>query len=139
MHEKFISDDQLFTILSLNITSIPTNLQSFEDQTWSLSNINYDIIAFSDTRLDSNLAPLYNIPGYTIHSKHRNRHGGGVLMYVSDLCVSRVILDVSFCNQCFEWVCVELSRGNSKYFLASVYRPPNGNMNEFLRKLNEVF
>lgn len=113
MHEKFLSDDQSFTILSLNIKSIPTNLQNFEDQILSLSNINYDINTFSETRLDNNLAPSYDIPGYTMHSKCRTRHEGGVLMYASERYILRVILDVSICDQCFECVCVELLRGNS--------------------------
>lgn len=52
MHDKFLSDDSLFTILTLNITSTATKLQFFEDQILSLSNINH-VIAFSVTRLDN--------------------------------------------------------------------------------------
>ena len=64
-----ISYDSLFTILAMNIVSVVSYLQSVEDQIISLSNINYDVITFSETRVHSDISNLYNIPEYAMHSK----------------------------------------------------------------------
>lgn len=72
---------KVFTVVSMNITSITSNLQQFQDQILSIHDFKCDVIGFSESRLDSNIALLYNINGYSMHCRHRNRHGGGVVMY----------------------------------------------------------
>ena len=43
------------------------------------------IVTLCETWLDPSIPnEIINIPGYTIHRKDRNRHGGGLLTYVSD-------------------------------------------------------
>ena len=88
-----ISDDSLFT---MNIVSVGSNLQLFEDQVIFLSYIIYDVIGFFETRLDSDISGLYNIPGYAMYSKHRSRHGGGDAVYVSDKHTSNILQDIKF-------------------------------------------
>lgn len=51
------ANNHMFTILTLNIASIATNLQKFQDQVLSISNIKYDVIGFSETRLDDDIEP----------------------------------------------------------------------------------
>ena len=122
MYNQFLSDDiNMFTILTISIASIATSLQSFEDQILNIINIKYDIVGFSETRLDSDIVPLYNIYVYTMHSKNRKEHGGGVLTYVSDACTSCVLHDVSVCEPYLECVYVELSCGNNKYFPFNIF------------------
>ncbi|MPC34729.1 hypothetical protein E2C01_028130 [Portunus trituberculatus] len=45
-------------------------------------------------KLDDTINPLYTIPKYTMHCRHRNRHGGGVAMYVSETYTSSLLQDI---------------------------------------------
>lgn len=68
-------------IINDNIPSIPTTLQSILDIV--LGNVSrvLRVLAFTETRLDDNLALVYHLPGYKIYTMNRNRHGGGVALY----------------------------------------------------------
>ena len=71
------------TILNLNIRSIPKNPQSIKDTIMHHSSIKFDILGFTEIRLDSHLCSLYDIPGYHMFTRSRNSHGGGVALYIS--------------------------------------------------------
>ena len=46
---------------------------------------NFDVVAITETFLDSSVPNAHIIPiGYTIFRQDRNRHGGGVLVMVHD-------------------------------------------------------
>ena len=50
-----------------------------------LDECNFDIMGVCETFIDSNVADNeISIDGYSIVKKDRNRHGGGVLLYVRD-------------------------------------------------------
>ena len=50
-----------------------------------LDECNFDIMGVCETFIDSNVADNeISIDGYSIVKKNRNRHGGGVLLYVQD-------------------------------------------------------
>lgn len=127
-----------FTVLSLNIRSIPKNLQLFIDLYLSDSKRPIDIMGFQETRLDNNISSLYNLPGYKSYNQCRNRDGGGVSLYVSDVYSSSLILDLCCTDQSLECVAVEISYPNGNYFCASIYRPPKGNIPNFIEKLNNM-
>ena len=96
--------------------SVTSNLQQFQDHILFAHNLKYDVIGFCETRLDSNIASLYTINGYTMYCKHRNRHGGGVAMYVSSDYTSSIINYMTICEPFIECVSVELCYGRDKYF-----------------------
>lgn len=75
-----IGNSDIFTIIGFNILSVPTNLQYFNDTVLSSLPLKVDVLGFSETRLDSDLIPVYQLPGYNLHTKCRNRNGGGVAM-----------------------------------------------------------
>ena len=130
--------DPTFNIVTMNIASIASNLQSFIDQILSISNVSFDIIGFSETRLDEDISPLYNITNYTMHCVHRNRHGGGVAVYIHDAYTSLLLPNISQCESYLECVCVEIMCSNRKCFIATIYRPPNGSFPEFINQLTNI-
>ena len=138
MGDNFLVDRGSFTIFSMNITSISSNLQCVQDQILSLYKTGFDVMGFSETRLDGHIAPLYTIPKYSMYCKHRNRHGGGVALYVSEKYTSSLLQDVSMCHPSLECVCVEAQRDKNTFFLASIYRPPNSNINDFIDKISTI-
>lgn len=126
-----------FIILSMNIRSLTSNLQTFVDKCLS-DNLKFDAMAFSETRLEDNIVFLFNIPGYSLYVNNRNRKGGGVCVYVSNIYNSCVLPDCSIMESYFECVCVKLSTEKESNFLTSVYRPPRGNISDFLQALDQL-
>lgn len=120
---------EVFTTILINTASVPSNLQSFEDQILCMNSFKCDVMGFSETRLNSNVASLYNVCGYTMYLKHQDRHSAGVVMYVSHEYTTLTIHDLSISEPHLQCICVELWCGGDKYFLPSTYRPPYGNMN----------
>ena len=82
-----------------------------------------DILAITETKIyDSFSEDEVSLAGYHIIRKDRNRHGGGVLLYVHEAipCTERNDL----LTGSLEITCVEITRPCSKPFLASTwYRP----------------
>lgn len=121
----------------MNIRSLTSNLQTFVDQCLC-DNLKFDAMAFSETRLENNIVSLFNIPGYNLYVNNRDRKGGGVCVYVSNIYNSCVLSDCGIMESYFECVCVKLSTGKKSNFLASVYRPPRGNISDFLLALDKL-
>lgn len=119
----------------MNIRSIARHLPSFIDQCLG-EDTKYDVMAFSETRLDNNISSLYNITGYDLYTTNRDRSGGGVCLYVSNIYNSCVLPDCSIMEPYFECVCVEVSNDKETNFIASIYRPPKGNVSDFLHALD---
>ena len=59
-------------------------------------------------------------------------------MYVSNIYNFCVLSDCSIMESYFECVCVEQSNDKKTNFLASVYRPPKGNISDFLCALDQL-
>ena len=63
----------------LNIVSLPKKIDEIR---FSMSNQNIDLIAFSETRLDSTISDgMIKIPKYDLIRKDRSRNGSGVCIY----------------------------------------------------------
>ena len=52
-------------LLSYNIFSIPLHFDSFCDQCLVQTDVDFDFIAFCETRLNDAISSLYNMPNYT--------------------------------------------------------------------------
>ena len=69
-----------FKMAFLNIVSLPKNLDEIR---YLMSSKHIDLIAFNETRLDSNLNNnMVHINNYDIIRKNRSRSGGGVCIYL---------------------------------------------------------
>ena len=89
---------------------------------------NPDIICIVESWLCSDILDSeVDLPGYDVHRLDRNRHGGGILVYVRSNFVSKVypfpgnleLLTLSVCN------------GNDKVCISLFYRPPNSSCEVF--------
>ena len=82
-----------------------------------------DIICVSESWLDNTISNKdIEIIGYSPFRKDRNRHGGGVLIYVSDCFIVKRRSDLE--HDDIESVWVELNITGKKILLASYYRAP---------------
>ena len=133
-----VNRPNMFSILHLNIRSIPANLDSFLDI--SLHNLNkqIDVLTFCETRLIANIEQLYNITGCNMYSQNRDREGGGVCMYVADKYPSFINTGLSFTENFFECVSVEIKLNTKLHLLLCVYRPPKAKLRDFITKLSKV-
>lgn len=127
-----------FTICSMNIRSIPSNLQFFQEMILDNVGINLDVIGFVETRLDKDIEKLYTLPGYDRHTLSRNRSGGGVAIYASSILNSSKLDNLAFSNDSIECLCVEITIKFKTSLLICVYRPPNSNFNKFIENLQHT-
>ena len=64
----------------LNIVTLPGKIDEIRN---SVCNKNVDLIAFSETRLNTSIPDgLTHIDGYEVVRKDRSRNGGGVCIYL---------------------------------------------------------
>ena len=86
-----------------------------------------DILAINETRLDSNISDKkMSIPGYAFERNDRNRHGGGVALYIRNVIEYELDDTLTSNNLKLEWLCVKVKKTKVKPFLvATWYRPPN--------------
>ena len=77
----------------------------------SLLEYKFDIVAVTETWLDSKDNSQYQLEGYTAYFCSRvGKKGGGVGLYVSNSLKHKYLIDMSYCIQnCAELVCVEVT------------------------------
>ena len=75
-----------FTVIAHNIRSIPKNLEEFKTD-FNIAGGYIDVLAFAETRLNTDIETIYNIPNYNMYSSCRNTMGGGVYMFLRDTAV----------------------------------------------------
>ena len=74
----------LFTLLSFNRRNFSSNFQIVFRSMLARSQEHFAIMAFHETRLNSNITSLFHLPGYNNNSytQCRNTEGGGVALYI---------------------------------------------------------
>ncbi len=71
-----------FKIAALNVASLVRHIDELK---MVMSSQTLDILGIHETRLDSTIADKdISIIGYNVVRKDRNKHGGGVLLYVME-------------------------------------------------------
>lgn len=123
--------NSLVSTLFLNIRSIPKNFEEF-DNDFNISLMKYDMLLFAETRLMDDLNDLYRIQGYNLYSNPRNTAGGGVAMYIRENFIVSLIEDFLISNEILESIFVQFSLNSNRYIVGCVYRPPSGNIGDFL-------
>ena len=79
-----------------------------------------DVICVSESWLDNSILDTdIHIPNYSVFRKDRNRHGGGVLIYVTDSLSAVRRLDLEHIDVESVWIEVDIS--GQKVILASYY------------------
>ena len=100
-----------------------------------LSNNPFDIICLNETLCDSSIPDSeLNIDDFVLLRQDRNRHGGGIAMYISSRFDFKLRHDLK-CND-LECLWVELHYPHKPPILVgSIYRPPNST-SEYFEKLD---
>ena len=65
-------------------------------------------MAFQETRLNSNITTLFQLPGYNLYTQCRNTEGGGVALYVSNSYLSSIVNNMCCTFNYLECVAVEV-------------------------------
>ena len=114
------SNDGLF-ICHLNVRSL---LPKVEQIRYVVDYADIDILCLNETWLDADIGlHEFSIDGYVAVNKPRNRHGGGVLVYVKNNVSFKRRLDLEVDD--LECIWLQLTFGKQVILLCSMYRPPS--------------
>ena len=142
---QFASDSVIrkgFSVLNLNIRSIPKNLESLTNYL-HLLNFNFSVISITESWLNANNYSNYSIPNYSPHHVFRtNRRGGGVSIFLHSSYEFKPRLDLDICNDVIECGCIEILSStqcrNPKTIIVAMYRPPGTNPDLFIENVNSL-
>ena len=118
-----IVNHNLLNVTHYNINSL--TCRSKLEELGSLGRqINLDIIAISETKLDDNIQEsVFTIPGYNVEYKHRTRKGGGVALYIRDDIPHVRVSKLE--SKELEHVSVDITIKRKKFNISVIYRPPS--------------
>ena len=108
-------------ILYFNARSL---LPKIDDLRAEVLSKNPSVVCVVESWLSRDVLDLeITITGYNIHRYDRNRHGGGIVLYVHSSLAWRVLMDGS---DVFEFVSitVESPNTNNSLCICTLYRPP---------------
>ena len=94
-----------------------------------LAEYSFDILAINESKIDSSISDNeLHIIGNNIFRKDRNRHGGGMILYIRDNIPFSKRIDLT--PKDLEKVCIEINRPHSKSVLLNPgYRSRSSDMN----------
>ena len=115
-----ISNVGKIIIATLNINSIPNK---FDELKMVISG-NIDVLVLTETKLDDSFPTgQFCIEGFSTPLRlDRNRHGGGILIYIREDLPSKELVKHNFD---IEGIFFELNLNKYKVLLLGTYRPPN--------------
>jgi hypothetical protein len=104
---------------NLNVRSL---LPKIDEVRYILHKTDIDILGVNETWLDSSIEDnIISIDGFNLFRHDRDRHGGGVCIYVRDTLQCKRITN----THNIESVWLDVGKGTDKYFIGSMYRPPS--------------
>lgn len=129
-----MAETEKFKILFSNIRSINKNLEGLE-QTLLLKKETYQYILLAEMWLDKNKT-YPNLPGYKLFVTNREeRAGGGVAIFASNTNTSYEIFELKYMTQDIESIFLKV---DADVCVGCIYRPPSGNINNFLDKIEDI-
>ena len=128
-HLKDYRQNSKFSCMHLNIRSLPDTFDKLKKFLTNLDNekIQFDAILLCETFLTDTNHDLFNIPGYTFISRHRNHYRqGGVGIYIKNNIHFLIRDDLSiFIEKSFETLLLEVTSSKGSILIGEVYRVPN--------------
>ena len=96
----------------------------------------FALFALTETWLDVNIdSGSIAVPGYSrIIRRDRNRHGGGICVYINDQCPALHAKQHEPVDS--EVIYIELRLKNSKHLVCFCYKPPNYDTNDFVMNID---
>ena len=133
-------DRPLISSFFLNIDGNSTN---FNTLLVELERLNYvfPIIGLAETNTDESLKNLFSIKNYTSFYQNTLKgkfKGTGVAIYIKNDLNSCVIENACYCTPDIESVFVEISNSSNPLIYGVIYRPPNGEISNFLGTMNQI-
>ena len=123
-----------FTIGQLNITSL---IKHIEELRIFINKTSFDLVCINETRLDQTIKNSeVELQGYDLVRRDRNRHGGGVAIYVRK--VIPYLERKSLIPDNVEAICLEIQKPNAKPIIISTWYRPPGSKSELLERF-ELF
>ena len=118
---------------NLNINSIPSKF----DQLKFLIKDKIDILLITETKLDSSFPDdQFSIPGFSKpFRKDRDKHGGGLLLYVREDIPAKELKRHSFSAD-IEGIFVEINLRKTKWLIFGTYHPPSQNDEYYFKNIS---
>ena len=118
----------------LNTNSIKNKFESV----WELFKDTFDIFLVSESKLGSSFPDdQFSIPGYQIVKKDCDKNGGGLLLYINEDILSKVIQNSSL-STTLEVLPIEINLGSFNFLLIGLNKPPSVSEKEFLFHPNKA-
>ena len=128
---KFSNPNKVF-LGHLNVNSIRNKIESLAD----LIYVTFDIFLISETKIDNSFPDQqFDINGYRMFRKDRDKFGGGILFYVNENLPCKCLED-NLLDSNIEVIFLEIVLQNSKWLLAGCYKPPNMSDLYFIEKIS---
>ena len=122
----------------LNIRGL---LNKIDEMRTIVTECNFDIMGICETFLDDNVADNeICIEGYTTVKKNRNRHGGGVMLYIKEGIQYNEITNLAGSEVESVWANIQCDK--QQLALGIMYRPPSSNhayLKSMLDQIDNVY
>ena len=131
-----------WSLLHNNIRSIPHNVDHF-NQFLNGLDIDFSILAFSETWLKPHNEHCYGVNGYNAeHNSRLNKAGGGVSLFIKKGIEYNKRSDLQFTTttmeSLFNEIDKEVFRSSNNIIIGVVYRPPNTDVDEFSDHMSNI-
>ena len=101
---------------------------------WTIRLTKFDIMCLCETFIDCNVADdEISIQDYSVVLRNRNRHGGGVLIYVKN---GIKYTNITNLDTHVENVFINIEHNNDSLAVGVMYRPPSANIEYFTNMLD---
>ena len=130
--------NDIFSIIHLNIRSLPANMTGFISY---LSNINhtFSVIGFTETWLKPSNIETFGITGYNhVGFTKQNGKCGGVSLFISDDIVFSELQELSMEQDHIECIFIKINIMGHTYLKGLVSWPPNSNITEFSNAIHYI-
>ena len=116
-------NERIISIMHFNIRSVGKNGDEMKAVIGTFKH-QPDVIALSETFLDSNSVTNFSLDNYQcFHSIREANKRGGVSVLVKDNIHAELIDDLSFVNPEIEICTIRIKAGSNEYIISSIYRP----------------
>ena len=127
--------------LKIGCLNIRGLLNKIDEMRTIVTECNFDIMGICETFLDDNVADNeICIEGYTTVKKNRNRHGGGVMLYIKEGIQYNEITNLAGSEVESVWANIQCDK--QQLALGIMYRPPSSNhayLKSMLDQIDNVY
>ena len=137
---EVIENKFYFSLINLNINSIPKNFNHLITCFLDVVQYKFDILSFCETKLSDDISDLYELDGYKMYTSNISRHRGGLALYIKDI-YTNFTLQRNDLERKFDYLSslfVEIENEEEKRLIGVLYRSPNSDVNNFLTEFEII-